>query len=437
MGDPVRVGSIGDWSHVELARVIRREIDRNTKKKAGDPNVSLSALIDITLQYDSDNNGSGSFIVKKGTTPYLTLDNNGNLTLDRGSDATLYVGTGGSDLHRYLEVLNSVASANAAGVKMGGLLVADNYGLASPTAGNATIQKGIVVGVDGTASGSISLHGTATGLINYDRTNTSEYYYMYADLHQLKLYTGSIGDALMIDYTTGQVWIGPDNNARVLRFGGRSLDNASGYVEHRDYLGGRKSYLGWISSPTWPNSRSCVLWNFENGWDPAINAYDNGFLISGGTVQVSWGYGGYSLYTSGPNYAANGYTWVNSSDGTLKKNIEHLFGNGKKHASALDLVKQLKPRSFDWKNDDPQKKAQMRIPHPDKEGEFIEPHGKTSTEHGHKQATTGFIAQEVETVIPDLVVGVEGSKGIDYARLTTYLVGAVHELTQRLEALEK
>ena len=48
----------------------------------------------------------------------------------------------------------------------------------------------------------------------------------------------------------------------------------------------------------------------------------------------------------------------------------------------------------------------------------------------------GFIAQEMEKIIPEVVIGEEGSKGISYGSLTAVLTKAIQELETRVATLE-
>jgi len=95
-----------------------------------------------------------------------------------------------------------------------------------------------------------------------------------------------------------------------------------------------------------------------------------------------------------------------SSDERFKKDITTI-------TSAVDTIKKLTGRSFTWKEDD--------------------------------KKSFGLIAQEVETVLPDLVmnqqpVGGETNsdpyKSVNYAALTGHLVEAIKEAVARIEALE-
>ena len=49
---------------------------------------------------------------------------------------------------------------------------------------------------------------------------------------------------------------------------------------------------------------------------------------------------------------------------------------------------------------------------------------------------TGFIAQELETVLPQFVIGEEGHKNVNYAQITAVLTKAMKELEARVTTLE-
>ena len=94
---------------------------------------------------------------------------------------------------------------------------------------------------------------------------------------------------------------------------------------------------------------------------------------------------------------SNAGAWTNASDVAYKKDIvDTQYG--------LETIKALQPRDYKLKADD--------------------------TEH------TGFIAQELETVLPQFVIGEEGHKNLNYAQITAVLTKAIQELTTKLEAAE-
>jgi len=81
-------------------------------------------------------------------------------------------------------------------------------------------------------------------------------------------------------------------------------------------------------------------------------------------------------------------TWTNASDIAFKENIVDL-GYG------INEVMMFKPRAFDMKID------------------------------GSHQI--GFVAQEIEDIVPEVVSGEEGQKGISYGTITAVLVKAIQE----------
>lgn len=118
---------------------------------------------------------------------------------------------------------------------------------------------------------------------------------------------------------------------------------------------------------------------------------------------------GSGAYAGVVNRTSDGTLTTATSDERLKENISSL-------QNSLDKVMQLRGVSFTW---------------------------KTNPEYGTR---IGFIAQEFEKVIPELVFTneVDGYKGINYAEVTAVLTEAIKELKaendllkNRLEKLEK
>ena len=48
----------------------------------------------------------------------------------------------------------------------------------------------------------------------------------------------------------------------------------------------------------------------------------------------------------------------------------------------------------------------------------------------------GFVAQELESVVPEVVSGVDGSKGVNYGELTAVLTKALQEAIAEIETLK-
>ena len=115
---------------------------------------------------------------------------------------------------------------------------------------------------------------------------------------------------------------------------------------------------------------------------------------------------GVHTFASSANTASlsNAGAWTNASDRAYKKDIvDTQYG--------LDTILNLQPRDFTLKVDE--------------------------------SSDTGFIAQEVETVLPQFVIGEEGHKNVNYAQITAVLTKAIQEqqtiiedLKARIETLE-
>ena len=127
------------------------------------------------------------------------------------------------------------------------------------------------------------------------------------------------------------------------------------------------------------------------------------------TIQDAVSNGYRSLYFQSGNlyfyngtnegYLSSGGTWVNASDVTLKKDVKEIeYG--------LKEVMELKPKWYRMIEDDLEQ--------------------------------IGFIAQDVEEVLPELVSTSEkGMKGLSYGQLTAVLTKALQEANAKITALEE
>ena len=150
---------------------------------------------------------------------------------------------------------------------------------------------------------------------------------------------------------------------------------------------GSKAYIG-------TGDAGLLFDNTNNRVDPCwptnTGSTTNGTLdLGGSTTRFK------DAHFSGTVNAAN---FNPTSDATLKTNVETLTGS-------LDAVKSLRGVSYDW----------------------IESGG----------SEVGFIAQEVEEVIPDVVSNNDqGIKSVKYGNMVALLVEALKEQQLRIEALE-
>ena len=102
-------------------------------------------------------------------------------------------------------------------------------------------------------------------------------------------------------------------------------------------------------------------------------------------------------------------SFTTSSDARLKKDVVEV-------SSALSIVSQIRPVFYNWIDERP------------------------TVNPGHKEL--GFIAQELEAVMPNVVAtsataDFPDQKRVAYDRLVSLLVGAVKELKAEVDALKR
>jgi len=133
----------------------------------------------------------------------------------------------------------------------------------------------------------------------------------------------------------------------------------------------------WFSGPT----------NIQYVW--YSNATSNMILDAGGNLTVY-----------------NDITAFNSaSDIKLKENIKSLNING------IDFINKMEPVEFTWKDI-----------------ELVPGNKRNKKDYG-------FIAQDIEKILPELIYENNSYKGIKYDKITTYLVKAIQELNNKFDNL--
>jgi hypothetical protein len=80
--------------------------------------------------------------------PATKLHVRGNLTLDSGASPVIYTSTSGVEENRFLQLINSPGFSSAAGLKAGGILVADSYGYATPGKNDLVVKGKVAAGGD-------------------------------------------------------------------------------------------------------------------------------------------------------------------------------------------------------------------------------------------------------------------------------------------------
>lgn len=95
------------------------------------------------------------------SSPISTLDVRGHLTLEAGTNPVLYTGSGGSELSRFLLLINSPNLTSASGIKAGGVLVADMYSYANPGKNDMVVKGKVSIGTPNIDPNSIlNVNGT-------------------------------------------------------------------------------------------------------------------------------------------------------------------------------------------------------------------------------------------------------------------------------------
>ncbi|MEM7342997.1 MAG: tail fiber domain-containing protein [Chloroflexota bacterium] len=154
-------------------------------------------------------------------------------------------------------------------------------------------------------------------------------------------------------------------------------------------------------------------WNGSGHVTAKLRAAGNDQLVlhSNSNVGINTGSPAYTLDVAGNCHASS---FPTSSDQRLKRDVRDITG-------ALDMVSQLRGVRFKWNE----------VAH------FM---GRVGDDDVAADQI-GFVAQEFEAVLPELVstwdgLGNEQYRGIDYSRVCAVLVEAVKELTARVEVLE-
>jgi len=114
----------------------------------------------------------------------------GNLVIDNSSAPTIYTGTGTAELNRYLLLSNSVGQPTASGLKVGGVLVADDYTYASPSKNDLIVKGKLGIGTPLTSNPNnytLAVNGTiGTKDVHVERTSTTWPDYVFSRSYELQ-----------------------------------------------------------------------------------------------------------------------------------------------------------------------------------------------------------------------------------------------------------
>ena len=168
-------------------------------------------------------------------------------------------------------------------------------------------------------------------------------------------------------------------------------------------------YSGHATSSAWQalvNGNGYTLYRESAGGHDFIVLNDGNIRMPNGNlgINISTSATSYKLHVNGTAYAAGAAGAL--SDRRHKKNIQDLS------VDAIDIVKNLRPVSFEW--NDPK-------------------------DRGMEGLQLGFIAQEVEKIIPQVILTQDDeqqTKGLKYNELITILVSAMKLQQQQIESLQ-
>jgi hypothetical protein len=149
-------------------------------------------------------------------------------------------------------------------------------------------------------------------------------------------------------------------------------------------------------------SNNIVMCDSNESIDETNHLKDDFIVTQKGYVGIGTNKPMYNLHVNGFIYSIDSYK---SSDKKFKKNI-HTIEN------ALELINQLRGVRFDWRVED----------YPDN--------------NFNNKRQIGFIAQEFENILPELVQTTELGKAITYEKITPVLVEGIKALSKQLKELE-
>mgnify|MGYP002836575411 FL=1 len=123
--------------------------------------------------------------------------------------------------------------------------------------------------------------------------------------------------------------------------------------------------------------------------------------------------------SNGAYNEANNSAWSTTSDQRIKKNITN-------NTTGLDKINQITVRNFEYKTEDEIKTDNAELTD-------VVKHAVVNKEG----TQVGSIAQEIESILPDVVRTNEfGIKSVDTSNITWYMINAIKELSTKVTALE-
>lgn len=428
---------------------------------------SLTNNATIIVNTDADDNGSGDVQFNVGATTEMVIKNNGNVGIGNGTETPAgkldvngtILGTSFLDKNNtlyYLDPSNTNTSGNFAGyVHATKFFDEDNtsyyldpastetsanfHGAVAATYGHFTeaVDATWFRDADNTNfycnPNGISILNDVRGSIYYDRDNTS--YYLDPDESSVSAsLAGEVKATKFTDKANTAYYVDPGDSGTSARLNGQIRaskfvddDNTSYYVDPNnsttsavldgdiDLDFGDLIGIDDIDGQLPGNSLYMNYWSSGNVY--VASGGGNVKLTGSGVAGVGAYDTGYKLYVAGVVRADD---FSEYSDERFKTNIANL-------ENSLGKIMRLQGRSFSWKQD------ATRTEFNDKTGEL-----EDQPLNFREGPQIGFIAQELEEVLPELVSeGEDGYKSITYSKIIPVVVEAMKEQQARIDRQEE
>ncbi len=254
---------------------------------------------------------------------------------------------------------------------------------------------------------------TFAGYMSGTSTSTGGYNAFYGYNSGTSNTTGS--ECAYFGYSAGAGNTGSDNTflgGEAGYYSGKGTGSTYiGLAAGREATGSRNVFVGRYAGYSQSGDDKLVIETNYLGSDNLNNAliygdFNSDYIRFNANVSVKpTSSSGYALYVYGNVYATGSVT--ENSDIRLKKDIVTYDG-------ALDKIARLRGVRFDWRTEDFPGRNLSQGP------------------------DIGFIAQEVEKVVPQIVTeGPDGYKAVDYSKMTVVLLQAIKEQQKQIEALKQ
>ena len=276
--------------------------------------------------------------------------------------------------------------------------------------GGATASDGMSIGMlDGGANAVI--RNRENGYLKFWTNNTSRMTILntgQVDIGGTESAHANTDDLIVGTYSSsGGIQINAQNNANSSIFFGDNNSVLIGQLEYvhtgdiMAFISGLSEFMRIVDGDAMVIKNTTVV----NSAFLTVQSNDNGGVLVGQTGTNAYRHRTHEVSTGIHKFASSNNTatlsnagaWTNASDISYKENIQDI-------SYGLNTIKALQPRKYTVTCD-----------------------GSTDI---------GFIAQEMEKIVPEVVIGKEGEKGITYGNLTAVLVKGIQELEARVTTLE-